>query len=49
MSHDENQVSRTSGSRTSAAEPQVRAGGGSPSPGFGTVTWPSGQYHAGIS
>src|SRR5450755_690639 len=49
MSHDENQVSKTSGSRTSFPAPHVAHASGSPAPGFGTVTWPSGQYQAGIS
>src|ERR1019366_2173811 len=49
MSHEENQVSRTSGSRRSVLELQVPHTAGSGSPGFGTVTCPSGQYHAGIS
>ncbi len=49
MSHDENHVSNTSGSRTRAAEPHVAHAVGSSAPGFGTFTWPSGQYQAGIS
>ncbi len=44
-SADENQVSSTSGSRSSAAEPQVAQAAGSSS---STVSWPSGQYQTGI-
>src|SRR5450756_1857161 len=49
MSHDENQVSKTSGSRRNARTPHVPHTDGSGSPDLGTVTWPSGQYQAGIS
>ncbi len=39
MSQDENQVSKTSGSRVSSALPQVaQADGSASSPGSGTVT-----------
>ena len=49
MSHEENHVSKTSGSRVSAVFPHVPQETGSPAPGSGTFTWPSAQYHAGIS
>ena len=44
-SAEENQVSSTSGSRSSAAEPHVAHAAGSSS---ATVSCPSGQYHTGI-
>ena len=44
QSADENQVSSTSGSRSSSAEPHsAHAFGG----GHAQVTWPSGQYQSG--
>ncbi len=49
MSHEENQVSKTSGSCVSEPAPHVPQASGSGSPGFGTVTCPEEQYHAGIS
>src|SRR3974377_1190395 len=49
MSHDENHVSRTAGSRVSSFFPHVPQDAGSGARGFGTVTWPSAQYQAGIS
>ena len=49
MSHEENHVSKTSGSRVRSFLPHVPQAAGSASPGFGTVTCPSAQYQAGIS
>src|SRR6266550_3187682 len=44
-SAEENQVSSVSGSCSIAEEPQAAHASGSSS---ATVTWPSGQYHAGM-
>src|SRR5207247_1383519 len=49
ISHDENQVSKTSGSRTSSCDAHSAQATGSGPPGFGTVTCAFPQYHAGIS
>ena len=46
QSCDENHVSRTSGSCSSSADPHVAHGVGILA--GATVTWPSGQYHAGM-